>query len=177
VDAPELPEDEAARPLAPPELTIAAPAPPPWNRKAASRLARVSLASIAVWIGLTTLFRATGPFELWLYFDLPFRVLCHQLPERVIHVAGAPMPLCSRCLGIWGGLSLSGALAWPVIPIKALRVVIPIGLGLMALEVLTQDLGWHPVFHPTRVLSGLLVSIPFGGALGGLIVRELREPK
>ncbi|MFO0762053.1 MAG: DUF2085 domain-containing protein [Byssovorax sp.] len=156
---------------------MSAPAPAPWNRKAASRLARASLGMILVWIALTTLFRKTGPVALWFYFDLPFRVLCHQLPERVLTIAGAPMPLCSRCLGIWGGLSLSGALAWPVIPIKALRIWIPIALGLMGLEVLTQDLGLHPVYHPTRILSGLLVSIPFGGALGGLIVRELREPK
>ncbi len=166
-------DEEIAAPLV---VSPAAPPAPPWNRGAARRLARASLASVALWIALTTLFRATGPYALWFYFDLPFRVICHQLPERVLTIAGAPMPLCSRCLGIWGGMSIAGALAWPVIPIKALRIVLPIALGLMALEVLTQDLGWHPIFHPTRILSGLLVSIPFGGALGGLIVRELRDP-
>jgi uncharacterized membrane protein len=169
--------DTAPQGVAEPSPPVAvAPAAPPWNRRAARRLARVSLASVALWIALTTLFRATGPVALWFYFDLPFRVICHQLPERVLTIAGAQMPLCSRCLGIWGGMSIAGALAWPVIPIKALRVVIPVALGLMGLEVLTQDLGWHPVFHPTRILSGLLVSVPFGGALGGLIVRELRDP-
>jgi uncharacterized membrane protein len=146
---------------------------PPWNRRRALFAARASFGSIAVWIALTTLLRATGPVLLWAALDLPFRLLCHRIPERILSVFGTPMPLCSRCLGLWLGGSLSAVLAWPALPLRALRVVVPIALGLMALEVLTQDLGLHPVFHPTRVLSGLLVSVPLGGAIGAMVTREL----
>ena len=83
------------------------------------------------------------------------------------------MPLCSRCAGIWIGLSLSAALAWPVLPLRALRIVVAAAAALMLIEVVTQDLGLHPVFHPTRLLSGLLLTVPFGGAIGGIIRREL----
>jgi hypothetical protein len=43
----------------------------------------------------------------------------------------------------------------------------------MLIEVVTQDLGLHPVFHPTRLLSGLLLSVPLGGAIGAVLTREM----
>ncbi len=144
-----------------------------WNRRTALFAARASFGAIAVWIALTTWLHATGPELLWTALDLPFRLLCHRIPERVLSVLGTPMPLCSRCAGLWLGASLSAALAWPVLSLRTLRVVLPAALGLMALEVLTQDLGLHPVFHPTRLLTGLLVSVPLGGAIGGMITKEL----
>lgn len=148
---------------------------PAWNPRSAGIAARAAFGGIAVWIALTTWLRATGPVSIWLALDLPFRLLCHRIPERVIEVAGAPMPLCSRCAGIWLGMSVSAALAWPVLPVRALRVTVVVAAALMLAEVITQDLGLHPVFHPTRLLSGLLLSVPFGGALGGLIKRELQD--
>lgn len=147
-----------------------------WNRRAALIAARASFASIAVWIALTTVLRAAGGGLVWTAMDLPFRILCHRIPERVIAIAGTPMPLCSRCAGLWLGASISAAFAWPVLPLRALRIVLPAALALMAIEVVTQDLGLHPVFHPTRLLSGLLVSVPVGGAIGGMITRELGAP-
>lgn len=145
-----------------------------WNRRAAMIVARASFASIAAWIAVTIVLRKTGPEPLFALFDLPFVFLCHRLPERTIWVMGAPMPLCSRCLGLWGGLSLSAALAWPAVSWRALRVLLPAAAALMVIDVVTQDLGWHPVFHPTRVLSGLLLTVPLGGAIGAMITRELR---
>jgi uncharacterized membrane protein len=149
------------------------PATAGWNRRAALIMARGSFAAIAVWIGLTMLLHATGPEVLFTAMDLPFRLICHRLPERVIAIAGVPMPLCSRCAGLWIGGSLSAAMAWPALSLRALRIVVPVAAVLMLAEVVTQDLGWHPVFHPTRLLSGLLISVPFGGAVGAMITREL----
>ncbi len=143
------------------------------RRRAAVVAARASFGLIAVWIALVTVLRATGPETLSMILDLPFALICHRIPERVISIAGVPMPLCSRCLGLWGGLSISAALAWPVLPLRALRWVLPIAGALMLAEVVTQDMGLHPVFHPTRLLSGLLLSVPLGGAIGGMITREL----
>ncbi len=147
-----------------------------WDRRAALVAARASFATISVWIALTTALHAAGGGLVWTALDLPFRLLCHRIPERVISIAGTPMPLCSRCAGLWLGASISAACAWPVLPLRALRIVLPVALALMAIEVLTQDLGLHPVFHPTRLLSGLLVSVPLGGAVGGMITRDLGEP-
>jgi len=144
-----------------------------WNRRTALFAARSSFGAIAAWIALTTLLHATGPELLWTALDLPFRLLCHRIPERVISIAGTPLPMCSRCTGLWLGASISAALAWPTLSLRTLRIVLPVALALMALEVVTQDLGLHPVFHPTRLLSGLLVSVPLGGAIGAMITKEL----
>jgi uncharacterized membrane protein len=143
------------------------------RRRAAGIAARASFGLIAVWIVLTTVLSRTGPAALYAALDLPFRLLCHRAPERVLAIAGAPMPVCSRCAGIWLGMSVSAAIAWPVLSMRALRIVVAIAAVLMLAEVVTQDLGLHPVFHPTRLATGLLLSVPFGGALGGIITREL----
>lgn len=148
-------------------------APEGWDRRSAVIMARASFATIAAWIALTTLVHATGPAWLFALLDLPFAFLCHRLPERVISLFGAPMPLCSRCLGLWGGLSLSAAIAWPAVSPKALRLVLPAAGLVMLIDVITQDLGLHPIWHPTRILTGLLVSMPLGGAVGAMITREM----
>jgi uncharacterized membrane protein len=148
-------------------------APRDWNRRAAVVAARGSFALIAVWIALAALLRATGPEALAAAVDLPFALMCHRMPERVLAVMGVPLPLCSRCLGIWAGLSIAAAIAWPALPLRALRWVVPAAAALMLAEVVTQDLGLHPVYHPTRLLSGLLLSVPIGGAIGRLLTREM----
>lgn len=135
--------------------------------------ARAAFGVIAVWIGVATVLSVTGPDWLFSALDWPFRAVCSRVPERVLAIAGAPMPLCSRCAGLWLGGSVSAALAWPNLPVRALQVVAAAACALMLVEVVTQDLGLHPVFHPTRLASGLLLSVPFGGALGALITREL----
>jgi uncharacterized membrane protein len=147
-----------------------------WDRSKVAIVVRLAFLSITLWVALTMVLQVTGPSALYGALDLPFHFLCHRMPERILSIGGVPMPMCSRCAGIWLGLSISAAAAWPPVSIKVLRVVFPIALVLMAIEVFTQDMGWHPVFHPTRILSGLLVSIPFGGALGALVQRELSAP-
>lgn len=36
-----------------------------------------------------------------------FDILCHQLPERSIHIHDTPMAVCSRCFGIYGSFFLT----------------------------------------------------------------------
>ena len=145
----------------------------PWNRRAARITARAAFASMGVLIVLATLSHATSSRSLQAALDLPFLFVCHRLPERVLVVAGMPTPLCSRCLGLWLGLSVSATLAWPVLPTRALRYVLPIALALMIADVVTQDLGIHPVWHATRIATGLVLAIPVGGKIGSVIDREL----
>ena len=142
-----------------------------WNRRAAVIVARASFASIAVWIALATVLRATGPDWLYRVVDLPFAFVCHRIPERVISVMGAPMPLCSRCLGLWGGLSIAAAIAWPAIDPRKLRWLLPLAGLVMLIDVLTQDLGLHPIWHATRLLGAW---VRRRGALPNVRRRDLR---
>ena len=40
-------------------------------------------------------------------------LICHQLPDRSFHLAGAQLPVCARCLGLYVG-GAAGALVWMV---------------------------------------------------------------
>jgi uncharacterized membrane protein len=133
-------------------------------------MARVAFGSIAVWIALAMLTDAAGLLALHAALDAPWTLMCHRMPERVLSVGGVAMPLCSRCAGIWLGISLGATLAWPRLPLRVLRVVLPAAIGVLLVELVTQDLGLHPIWHSTRMLTGLAVGLPFGGAIGAVIL-------
>lgn len=38
-------------------------------------------------------------------------VICHQIPERSVHLDGVQLPVCARCFGMYGGLAI-GAVVW-----------------------------------------------------------------
>jgi uncharacterized membrane protein len=42
-----------------------------------------------------------------------FSYICHQIPERSLHLAGHQMAVCSRCFGVYVGL-LAGILIYPL---------------------------------------------------------------
>ena len=42
-----------------------------------------------------------GPCGGWLY--AVGWLICHQRPERSFHLAGAQLPVCARCLGLYAG--------------------------------------------------------------------------
>jgi uncharacterized membrane protein len=86
-----------------------------------------------------------------------FRSLCHQRPERTLTILGAPMVVCSRCAGIYLGMAIGVALPLPRRWLPYGRAMVVASLALATLEVITQDLGLHAPFHPTRLATGLLL--------------------
>jgi len=42
-----------------------------------------------------------------------FSYICHQMPERSLHLGGHPLAVCTRCFGVYFGL-LAGLLAYPL---------------------------------------------------------------
>ncbi|MFN6963611.1 MAG: DUF2085 domain-containing protein [Pyrinomonadaceae bacterium] len=50
-----------------------------------------------------------------------FGFLCHQMPERSLHLAGEPLAVCSRCFGVYFGL-FAGVLVYPLFkPVDAIE--------------------------------------------------------
>lgn len=45
-------------------------------------------------------------------------LICHQLPERSFHAAGAQLPVCARCFGIYAG---AAAGLMTALPVRAVR--------------------------------------------------------
>lgn len=111
-----------------------------------------------------------GPLG-WLA-DAMFLVVCHRRPERTLVFADVPMPVCSRCGGIFLGLALGALVARPTLSLRAGRVgLVLAGLG-MLVDVITQDLGIHPVWHATRIATGGLFGCVFACSLISVIRRE-----
>ncbi len=123
------------------------------------------------------LLRATLPLgPLFILLDAMFFFVCHRRAERTLLIASVPMPLCSRCAGIALGLALGAGVAWPSFDAKTTRILVVVAILLMLGDVVTQDLGIHPVWHTTRILSGCFLGYVLASGLFALIRRELCGP-
>jgi uncharacterized membrane protein len=84
--------------------------------------------------------------------------LCHRQPERCYEIAGEPLPVCARCLGVWLGALLAATAAGAGLLGLSRRTLIRAGLLVAAMIVswlLGQVLfpaGWHL----ERTISGIL---------------------
>jgi uncharacterized membrane protein len=102
-------------------------------------------------------------------------LICHQLPDRSFHMAGAQLPVCARCIGIYAGsalITLSRLLPGsdpgttrhlgltPRIVLIAGIVPTMVTVGLETAAV------WHPS-NPTRALAGVAL-----GAAVAFVVSE-----
>jgi uncharacterized membrane protein len=101
-------------------------------------------------------------------------VICHQIPERSFHLSGFQLPVCARCLGIYGGAALAASVyvlgrargavtRSPMLSARVARGVFLIGaiptLATVAVE-------WAGVWRGTnmiRALAGIVLGI--GGAV------------
>jgi uncharacterized membrane protein len=129
------------------------------------------LAGLYPW--LLPLARAHLPLGMlgWLADEM-FVVVCHRLPERTLVLHGVAMPVCSRCAGIYAGLALGALVARPFLSLRAGRATLVLAGALMLLDVLTQDLGLHPLWHATRLASGAAFGYAFTNALVSVVRRE-----
>jgi uncharacterized membrane protein len=109
--------------------------------------------------------------------DLVFFGMCHRRAARTLVLDGVAMPLCSRCAGIFLGVAIAAAIGRPILAMRSWRVLFVIACALMLTDVVTQDLGLHPVWHPTRITSGLLVGyLMVVGFLSGLARDAQTDP-
>lgn len=104
--------------------------------------------------------------------DFAFFSMCHRRAARTLVLDGVAMPLCSRCAGIFLGVALGAIIARPVLPMKTWRWAFAGAGALMLTDVVTQDLGLHPVWHATRIASGLLVGYLMVTGMLGALARE-----
>lgn len=98
--------------------------------------------------------------------DLAYWPACHRLPERTLAFGGVLMPLCSRCAGVFAGLGVAAVSPWrPRLSLRGHGVATGVATLVMLLDIVTQDLGLRPLWHPTRLATGLAVGFLLGSAL------------
>ena len=76
----------------------------------------ISLAVAAIWLLLilaAPLTRAAGVTSASSPLYHFFSYICHQMPERSLHLANFQLAVCSRCFGVYFGL-LAGFLVYPL---------------------------------------------------------------
>src|SRR3989339_1170806 len=99
-------------------------------------------------------------------FQIGYAV-CHQIPERTFHLHGQPLPLCSRCTGIYlgaflifvfyfffrycQGKKITNPPSWPVSIMAMIFVLLMVG------NALSQPFG-----IPTNNLARFITGILFG---------------
>ncbi|APR83231.1 Hypothetical protein A7982_08580 [Minicystis rosea] len=99
--------------------------------------------------------------------DAAFATMCHRLPDRSLALAGVTMPLCSRCAGIFTGIAAGALSTWPRLSRRGFKLALTAAGLVMLADVITQDLGLHPVWHATRLATGFV----FGHLLGVACLR------
>jgi uncharacterized membrane protein len=110
---------------------------------------------------LAPLLSATHPVTAMLIRSF-FSRLCHQDPARSFVIAGSPVAVCVRCLGIYCGVALGmflrlrKASAFLLLAVAMLLNLLDVGSGM---------LHWHGNLPMTRFWLGLLLGIAAGSIL------------
>ncbi len=101
--------------------------------------------------------------------------LCHQKADRSFFINENQMPFCARCTAIWLGITIGlGFMMFYKIPLNnKFLIVILIGLVPIGIDGVGQLLNFWESTNFTRVITGLLIGIICGIAMG-IIVDELR---
>ncbi|MGK3984985.1 DUF2085 domain-containing protein [Sorangium sp. So ce136] len=149
-------------------------APEPAGPPAPLRAVRYALVLLGALPWCIPLARSRLPLgELGAALDRFFVPMCHRLPERSLALEGVMMPICSRCAGIFAGVAAGAVIARPRLKMTAWRPILIAISALMVVDVATQDLGLRPVWHATRLATGLA----FGYAVAAAFVAQLaRRP-
>jgi uncharacterized membrane protein len=127
-------------------------------------------------------FVAVAPFLPALFAPLPvlgafgggldawFRFQCERDPARSF----AGVAVCARCLGIYAGFGLGGALGRPALPLRTAGAWIAGALALLALDLASEALGYRPASAALRLLTGFLLAYPVGLIVEAALVPEPR---
>lgn len=110
-----------------------------------------------------------------------FANLCHQIPARSFWIAGQPMAVCSRCLGIYSGFLIG----WFLLPLwsrvnmnktLAYKKIFVLVIGINIIDILGNLMG----FWQNTLISRFLVGWPAGLASalffsGSFFKRETKQ--
>jgi uncharacterized membrane protein len=117
----------------------------------------------AILIVAAPLLLAGGHTALALPIYEAFSYLCHQLPERSLHLEGQKLAVCSRCTGLYFGFAL-GVLLYPLA--RSLKRVDTPRLQWLLLATVPVIFDWSLTVlglwentHLSRFLTGALFSV------------------
>lgn len=138
----------------------------------------VTTVAVLVWVTAIVAAPLLRSAEIDLLYEPLYRFfsyICHQIPERSLHMLDHQMGVCSRCFGVYFGL-LAGLAVYPLW--RGVDEIEPVPRVWLFLSVIPIAVDWSlTVFgiwentHVTRFLTGLIL----GAACAVYIVPALVE--
>ena len=105
-------------------------------------------------------------------------VICHQLSERSFHLAGAQLPVCARCLGIYAGAAAVMVVFASVARVFTARVarrkaapyrLLMAGAAPTVVTVVLEWAGLWGTSNVTRAIAGAPLGVAAGALLAGAV--------
>ncbi len=126
---------------------------------------------VLVWVGSIVAAPLLGLSSVYSFFSY----LCHQIPERTLHLAGHPLAVCSRCFGVYFGL-IAGIAAYPLW--RRVEEVEPISRVWLFLSLIPISVDWaltaFGIWENTQI-SRFLTGTVLGVACATFIVPAVVE--
>ena len=102
-------------------------------------------------------------------------LVCHQRPERSFHLAGAQLPVCARCTGLYVSAAIGILFVWarrpsPAVPFERWRARL-LWAALPTAATLAFE-GWRPSGGSGALRA--LSAAPLGAAAGALLAEAVR---
>ncbi len=102
----------------------------------------MGVAVVLVWVAMILIgpLTAANGFQ---NFSTPiytfFSYICHQMPERSMHIAGHAFAVCSRCFGVYFGL-LAGFAIYPLL--RRIEEIEPLARFWLLLSMIPISIDW-----------------------------------
>jgi uncharacterized membrane protein len=148
------------------------------TRHLAIRVWTITLATAGLWLAViiaTPFLKSNALLTLSSPLYYFFSFLCHQIPERSLHIAGEQFAVCSRCFGIYFGLLL-GFIIYPLW--RRIDDAEPLPRFWLFLSLIPISVDWSLTFLSIRQntnLSRFLTGAIVGVACATFIVPALVE--
>ena len=89
-------------------------------------------------------------------------LVCHQIPARSFHVGASQLPVCARCIGIYGGAAVGAvvfAIRTPTGAIERGRMALLIGALPVAITVALESSGVWAAGNVLRAATGVAMGL------------------
>jgi uncharacterized membrane protein len=114
---------------------------------------------VIVWVGSIVAAPLLGLSSVYSFFSY----ICHQMPDRSLHIDGHSLAVCTRCFGVYSGL-LAGVLIYPVW--RPIEEVEPIRRFWLFLSLIPVTIDWSLTMfgiwentHLSRFVTGMILGV------------------